>query len=407
MTALPIRLNNLRCLVAASSLTVLPVLADSGHQHETAAAGETGQDRTPWQLDVVMGYQKTATPLIAGFLPYDGHYRSAGFGLQHLDIGRSFRLPDQGVYGQVVVSRHSSSTDIHEAWIGHRSGAWQLQAGQQLVDLGWLNRLHSHDRLFVDLPLMYQAMWGGEWSEAEVRLGYQRLDLDSNSGLWQWHSALSLLGTSQMNTARDGVAAMVTTAVSARYGQWQHAIKLDVYGAEVGRRGMQLFSTSTATHSHGSTATEYFDGGIGHIAMGLSSEWDNTWGRWRLQGEYQQRQEKGDLSSAAGQTTDASAVLDLRSWGSYLDLSWQQSRLAAGVRWQTLGSDVGLSRVSGDDLADSILNHQSRSPSYLNMLIAWRLPWQGSKLRLQYNVPLTDALALPRIQLQWLYSVAF
>ncbi|MDP2609840.1 MULTISPECIES: hypothetical protein [unclassified Oceanobacter] len=403
MSVFPTRLNNICCVMAVTGLVVLPAVADSGHQHGHAAASESGDNATPWQLDVMMGYQNMSSPVIAGFLPYDTHYLSAGVSLQHVDIGRSFQLPDQHLYGRAVLSYHSSSTEVHEAWLGHQAGNWEMRAGQQLVDIGWLNRLHGHSRRFAELPLVYQALWGGEWSEGEARLAYQ----GQWSEHWQWRTTASVLGTSQMATTDDGSAAMITAQVGTRYGQWQHLFKLDVYGAEVGQRGMQLFATSSESHTHGSTATEYFDGQVSHIALGWSGEWKNTLGVWQLQGEYQQRQEEGDLSSADGQTTDASAALDLRSWGAYLDLSWQQRTLEAGLRWQMIGSDVALSELSSDDLEDSILNHEDRSPSYLNMLVAWHLPLPGSKLRLQYNVPLADALALPRTQLQWVHSVAF
>merc|ERR1711879_678532 len=151
-----------------------------------------------------------------GFLNWNGHSRDAGFGLQHLDVGRSFALPSYNVNGKINLSVHQTEVEIHEAWVRHRlSNELDWQIGQVLVDIGQLNARHTHDHTYLDWPLYQRALWGGEMSEATARLAWHQ---ESETRAWRWSSAVSLLSTEQQQTEKASGAGLLNLAIQYQTG---------------------------------------------------------------------------------------------------------------------------------------------------------------------------------------------
>jgi hypothetical protein len=351
------------------------VFAHGDHQHQPDA---------DWHLDIQAGYQDRGSQVIPGYLPYSLHSSSAGIALQHLDISRAFELADKmgdgHVSGLAVLSQHSNGPELHEGWLAWQRQQQQWRLGQQLPDIGLLNASHPHQWQFADMALVNQALWGGQWSETGLRYRWQQ---DESRNL-SWFSALSLLSASHMETTAASGAALLNMGLNHTSGNWRNRLKLDVYRATINKRGLQLFN-STSTHTHGSSATEYFSGLANAWALGWQSRWHTGYGKWNVDAEYQQRLDHGALSSASGQTTDVSSDLDLRGWGGYLTLGWELSGVELAIRWQTLGSKVELTNLVSDDLASSVLNANGQQPDVISYLAAFDLPLPGSQLKIQHN----------------------
>ncbi len=386
------------------------VAGGEGHRHaaDAGSLSSSTSSETPWQLDVRLGYQDVRDPVIPGFLTYDTHIERAGVGVQHLDIGRSFAGSVAGVRteGRLVLSYHQNEVDIHEAWIRQpigESAYWQV--GQLLADIGQLNALHQHDWTFNDTPLYQRALWGGQVSEGAGRLAWQsRL-----SERWFLESGASLMATEQQQTEKASGAGLVNLAFRYRSPGVNARFKTDYYQARVNRRGLSLFNQEGALHSHGTTATEYFDGISHHIVTSLQVQQRSMKGQITLEAEYQRRTDHGDLYSASGQTTDVTAQADLESWGSYVSVAWQLPEgwlpVTLGVRQQWLGSDVVLTQPATDDLNQSVLNQSGELPQGISYLVRWHL--NAGSLAVQYNQWSETDIALPEGSLTWQQSVAF
>ena len=369
-----------------------------------ASTGATGS--RPWRLDVQLGYQDVAEPVVPGFLSWNGHRRKAGFALQHLDLGRAFQWSEYELDGRFTLSLHDNQVELHEAWVRQSlNEQWQWQAGKVLVDIGLQNTRHSHDRTFVDQPLYQNALWGGELSEAAANLSWHQ----AWSQHWRVSAVAGLLSTEQQQTEKSSGAGLVNLVLSYQNHGLTARFKADVYQAQVNQRGLTLFAFDSNSHTHGSGATEYFDGVMRHQALALEVDWSGNWGTLALASEYQQRTESGELYSAAGQTTDATADAELESWGGYGSLSWRLPDsvvpLELAFRQQWLGSDVALTNPATRDLDNSLLNQQGTLPQGRSYLVRWHR--QNGSLALQYNQWDDDNLALPEWIVSGYYGVAF
>lgn len=387
--------------------------AGSGHEHHhsaetlnSAEASTSTAGSRPWRLDVQLGYQDVAESVVPGFLSWNGHRRKAGFALQHLDLGRTFQWSKYDLDGRFTLSLHDNQVELHEAWVRQSLGEqWHWQAGKVLVDIGLLNARHPHDRTFVDQPLYQNALWGGELSEAAANISWHR----SWSRHWRVSAVAGVLSTEQQQTEKASGAGLVNLSVSYQKPGLRARIKADVYQAQVNRRGLTLFAFDSNSHSHGSGATEYFDGVMRHQALALEVDWSGTWGALALASEYQQRTESGELYSAAGQTMDVSADADLESWGGYASLSWclpdSVVPLELAFRQQWLGSDVVLTNPATRDLDNSLLNQREDLPQGSSYLLKWHRG--AGSLALQYNQWDASRLTLPEWVVSGHYGIAF
>lgn len=401
----------MKTLLPTIALAILPLAVsqaggnhtNDGHAHSHNAAASAGDEQL-WRMDVQLGYQDVTDPVVPGFLSWESHSQTAGFGLQHLDIGRSFHRDDLALNGRVNLSVHDGEVELHEAWVRQQLGqtlSWQ--AGMVLVDIGLINPLHAHSRRFLDAPLYQRALWGGEMSEATVRLEHSI----AMTPRWRVSSALSLLSTMQQQTEKASAAGLANLVLAYQGADVQLRLKADYYQAQLNRRGLNLFQAGGATHSHGTSATEYFDGRNRHQSLALEASWQTGIGAVLLTSEYQQRTEEGELYSAAGQTTDVTADANLDSWGSFVSVGWRMDTVpvTVAVRQQWLGSDVELTNPASRDLEQSLLNHTDAEPEATSYLLTYRLG-QGS-LGVQLNDWQQTGLDLPEWLLSWRYGVTF
>ncbi|MCD8520866.1 MAG: hypothetical protein LRY66_06920 [Saccharospirillaceae bacterium] len=356
------------------SVSVPELQAHDGIRHTPASATPAPYD---WALDIMLSYRDQPAAVARGFLPVNGHRESAGLNLQHVDISRDFRWNDRWNNQQtarVTLSSHDDGAEIDEAWATQTYGNWSLRFGQQRLDLGLRNALHEHNWTMISPTLVNQVFWGGQTAEAGINLQH-----DAQQGHWWFRQQLGGFSTTLFDTNAASAAALASSVLGYRSETRLMGIKLDLYHASLQDRGLTLFALNPQQHSHGNTATEFFAGHLTQFGLSLFMHQSITAGTLTFETEYQQRQERGALSSAAGQTTDATANLQLDSWGGYAEAGFKANNgLMAALRHEWLGSDVDLSEVASSDLASSVLNQAGDDPQRQIMLLGYRFNDQGN-----------------------------
>jgi hypothetical protein len=97
------------------------------------------------------------------------------FNLGESELTASANIDDR-FYGSftAAISSENGETDIEieEAYLetvglGH---GFTIRAGRSFSQLGYLNNIHIHAQDFVDFPLVYRAMFGGQFSDDGVQI---------------------------------------------------------------------------------------------------------------------------------------------------------------------------------------------------------------------------------------------
>jgi hypothetical protein len=389
----------MRNTILFSALLMLPLGQANAHAPSAASTGKGA-----WQVDALLSYTQDAEVPQTGVLPQQNHYDQAGLRLKHLDVSRGFYIATpSAMQGLISLGYHGDELELEQAWIQPQRSGWQIKVGQMLPDIGWLNQRHSHALAITDRPLLYKAFWSGQTSEAGIS---SWRDWYNAAGNWRFSS--TALTTAKRNT-RDNSGALLTSLRWQRHwNQWIVSAKIDGYWASLQQSGMQLFSETSLSHSHGDNASEFFSGHVQHGGLALALEHRTLTGNWQLQAEYQYRQEQGDLSSLPNQALDAQAAMQLSAAGRYVQLSWQspQPMWQLALRYDDFHSDVELSRVNGRDLEQSRLNHHDQQPTVLTLAASVEL-WAGSQLRGQWYEALQHDSAMPQWQLLLQQSASF
>lgn len=112
---------------------------------------------------------------IRGFLPSGGERTPRGFSLGESELSLAgtvdnlFRAEARFVLSQ---DENGTSFAVEEAFfetLGLPDG-FKLKGGKFFSDVGYLNNKHPHEWDFVDLPLAYQAFFGGQLNNTGVQL---------------------------------------------------------------------------------------------------------------------------------------------------------------------------------------------------------------------------------------------
>jgi hypothetical protein len=199
---------------------------------------------------------------INGFIPTGGDVapprRSFGLGESELGIAANI---DPGLRGQLTASLAADGgASVEESFIqtlGLGSGV-TVKAGRYLSGIGYMNSQHAHAWDFVDAPLAYKAMLGGQWKNDGVQMkwiaptdllveigaeagaggAFPSTDRNKNGSTTgalfghvggdvglsnSWRAGLSVLGTSPRDRQYDdvnGAGVGVTNAFSGRSRTW-------------------------------------------------------------------------------------------------------------------------------------------------------------------------------------------
>jgi hypothetical protein len=251
--------------------------------------------------------------------------------------------------------------------------------GRFFSGLGYLNEQHQHVWDFYDAPLVYQAFFGGQYTQNGVQLKWVAptdafIEIGGELG-----SGTNFPGNDRnKNGAGDGVV-------------YVHAGG-DVGASNSWRAGLSYLRTAANNREYTQadlTGTDALLGFSGTSRMAIA---DFVW-KWapqgnarernfKLQGEYMWRRESGDL------TYDANGALGLTQTGSYSSRQsgfyvqgvWQflpYWRVGARYDWLDPGSiDYGIN--------GAYFGSADFHPQRTSLMVDWT-PSEFSRLRLQYS----------------------
>ena len=174
-------------LEAVQAVPVAPAPVVAPPPVEAAAApaspqGATGNGFNPAASLILSGLasrtsRDPSTYRISGFpLPPNADIGpgTRGFSLAESELGLSASV-DPWFSGQAAISFHAdNSVSVEEAFIQTTSlgNGLTVKAGRYFSSIGYLNSQHSHVWDFVDAPLVYQAMLGGQFADDGVQVAW-------------------------------------------------------------------------------------------------------------------------------------------------------------------------------------------------------------------------------------------
>ena len=279
-----------------------------------------------------------------------------------------------------------------------------LKAGRFFSGVGYLNEVHSHAWDFADQPLVYQALMDGQLAQDGAQLKWlaptdMYLEFGAEAGNGQRFPGTRL--------ARNGLNG---GALLLHVGN-------DIGDSVSWRAGLSWLDVDAADRSFAASA------GADPTASGAFSGRSRTWVadgtlKWsphgngtdhslKLQGEYLQRRESGQLGYLDAQQSLAGDYRSSQS-GWYLQGVYQfLPRWRAGLRYDALDSGtprIGLA-TQGVLPAGAFALLAPATPSRVTMMVDWN-PSEFSRLRAQYAWDdARDSLRDRQLILQYLYSI--
>jgi len=324
---------------------------------------------------------------IQGFVPVGGKIgpgrRSFNLGESELTLSANV---DPHFAGKVTFSLAADNTvSVEEAFFRSNglANGLELKGGRFLSAVGYLNSQHAHTWDFVDAPLVYQAMFGGQYKQDGVQLRWlaptdQFLQLGLEGG-----NGNSPPGTERNRNGSGSVA------LFAQLG--------DDWGESANwRTGLSFVHTGAKDRSYqdsntlGNQTTNSFDGksklwivdGVFKWAPGGNA----THTSFKLQGEYFRRKESGMLNynNSTVAVTEALAYTSAQS-GAYVQGVYQfRPEWRVGLRYDWLNSgslpiDLSSSTLSAADFPMQASHRPSK-----NSLMFDYSPSEFSRLRLPF-----------------------
>lgn len=387
----------------AATINMLPVSLVALVVSTSATAHNFTPDK-PWGINLITGYENQQQVLPLGFLPPEQHSNQSGLSLRHLDVSRHLLIEETDLYGRITLSAHGNEVELDEAFLSRKLGKWRLTAGQQQPLVGIYNHQHEHNWAMNDLPLVYRALWGGQFSETGLTLWHQTDWLG-----WSSQQHIGLYSTEQFATQDASAAVLANSRFSNSFNQLSVTLGADIYLARLERSGMNLFSTDPTQHTHGSDFTDEFSGDLLQTNLMANLDWNTDIGQLSVAAEIQWRQSEGDLNSLPGQTLDATGNVEVDAYGGYSQISWKGNNgLLAGLRQQMLSSDVVLRNTATSDLDSSVLHNPEGTVNGTSLMLGYDFADRlNSRIKLQLNQNSTWAENDPSVILTFHQGLSF
>jgi hypothetical protein len=349
-----------------------------------------------------------ATYRIAGFIPNDGEVgpgeRSFNLGESELTVAANV---DPYFFANVTASI-SSDNEIRVEESYFRTLAlhdgFTAKGGRFFSGVGYLNEIHAHAWDFVDQPLVYQAFFGGQLAQDGLQVKWLAptdtfIELGAEAG-----NGGSFPGTHRNRNGLNGTALFthiggdVGDSTSWRTGlSWLDARADNRTYEDTDDLGVPVENAFT-----GCSRTWVLD-----AILKWSPQGDSTRRQLKLQGEYLQRTEDGQL---AFDTSGINFSDDYRSRqsGWYTQAVYLfQPRWRVGLRYDSMDSgtpNIGL--VNAGLLPRSAFPALlGATPDRVTLMLDWS-PSEFSRLRAQYAWD--DARVDQRdrqFQLQYIYGI--
>lgn len=292
-------------------------------------------------------------------------------------------------------SEGQSSVDVEEVYLQTTAlpAGFTIRAGQFFANLGYQNSRHSHAWDFVDQPLAYEAMLGGQFLDAGVRVSWLApTDLFVELGVEAFRGDRFPAS----GAARDGVGA---TNVYARLGG-------DFSDSSAWQAGIAwLASQPRQRHNEDANGqTTEFTGDSNLIAADVLWKWapQGNFNERNLivQAEWLHRRESGRLNLLSGAAPERGSYQGTQD-GWYIESVYQFiPRWRIGARYDQLD---GNNRIAG--LSEStVLDADGHVPRRYSAMLDFSNS-EFSRFRLQYNRDATTAHAADEFYVQYIMSL--
>jgi hypothetical protein len=257
-----------------------------------------------------------------------------------------------------------------------------VKGGRFFSGIGYLNEIHAHAWDFIDQPLVYQALLGGQYASDGLQVKWLApidvfLEFGAETG-----NGRSFPGTS------DNRNGMNSTAVFAHAGN-------DIGDSASWRAGLSWLDQRAVNRGfdtvdgQGAPIIDAFTGSSRLWGVDFTFKWapnGNSIDRQlKVQGEYLRRRESGSLAfdTAGG---DLSGGFRSTQSGWYLQSVYQfRPRWRLGLRYDSLDSghsDIGLV-ASGALSAADFPALEAASPGKVSFMLDWSAS-EFTRLRMQY-----------------------
>ncbi|MFH2140065.1 MAG: hypothetical protein ABII63_04645 [Pseudomonadota bacterium] len=345
--------------------------------------------------------QDPATPA-TGFAmnPNPGH--DQGFNIGESEMGISANIDPQFRGVATLALDPAGGVSVENAFVQTTSlgDGLNLKFGRFFSGLGYLNEQHAHAWDFTDQPLVYAALWENQLGEDGVQLKWLAptdlfVELGAEAGKGR--------GFPGSERAKNGSGAGV---VFVHVGD-------DIGIEQSWRAGLSLHRTRAVEREStdvpdllGNTVTNQFTGDS--RTAGLDLVWKyapngNIKERYlKLQGEYFQRTENGDLAyDTAGANVTDSYTVTQSGW--YVQGVYQfMPRWRTGLRYDSL--DPGIASVGAANSGNIIADYAFK-PSRTTVMLDYS-PSEFSRIRVQLaNDQSRQALSDKQFFVQYIMSL--
>jgi hypothetical protein len=311
---------------------------------------------------------------IAGFPPSGGEVgpgeRSFNLGESELTFAANI---DPYFSGQLTAAiTGENEIEAEEAFV--RTSAlpdgFTAKLGRFFSGFGYLNEVHAHAWDFVDQPLVYQALFGGQFKQNGVQVKWL-----APTDLFVEFGAETGNGDGFPSTRRERNGLNGTTLFAHVGG--------DIGGYTSWRTGLSWLDQHAENRERGIVDTDgepLFDAFTGDsrtvIVDGVLKWAPSPRRQLKVQGEYMRRRESGDIADGAGTLLADDYRSTLSGW--YLQSVYQFApRWRVGARWDSLDSGTPRYTLAPDGLL-------SANPDRLSLMLDWN-PSEFSRLRAQYD----------------------
>jgi hypothetical protein len=385
VNALEARINQL-----AGTATVVAAAPDEPAPPAAAAAKSASAFNPAMSVILTGNYanlsQDPADYQIAGFIPPEEGVGPGdrSFNLGESEITLSANVDPYFMGALTVAITSDNEIEVEEAYFRTRAlpAGLSLKGGQFFSGFGYLNEVHAHAWDFIDQPLAYQAFFGEQMAQVGLQAKWLAptdlfLELGAETGSGEFFPGTRLEG--------NGVNGM---ALYAHLGG-------DIGDAIAWRAGLSWVDLDAEERSFeqenalGETALSAFTGSSQTWVVDATLKWtaqgDPRRRYLKLQGEYMDRTEDGELSYTAVDPTLADGYRASQS-GWYVQGVYQfLPRWRVGARYDAL--DSGTPRIGLIDSGalgwDDFPLLAPATPSRTTLMLDWNLS-EFSRLRTQF-----------------------
>ena len=330
--------------------------------------------------------QDPADYYIAGFMPPEEGVGPGdrSFNLGESEVTLSANVDPYFMGALTVAITSDNEIEVEEAYFRTLAlpAGLSVKGGQFFSGFGYLNEVHAHAWDFIDQPLVYQAFFGGQMAQVGLQAKWLAptdlfLEFGAETGSGEFFPGTRLEGNGVNGTALYAhTGGDIGDAIAWRAGlSW-----VDLDAEERSFEQENALGETAQSAFTGSSRTWVVDAMLKWTAAG-----DPRRRYLKLQGEYMDRTEDGDLSYTALAPTLSDSYRASQS-GWYVQGVYQfLPRWRVGARYDSLDSGtpkIGLIE-SGTLGWDDFPLLAPATPSRTTLMLDWNLS-EFSRLRTQY-----------------------